>query len=393
MNCGFRSVVEILKILNDALGGVLGRIPSHNTIENWIKKCGLDVYNTPERSVNTSDYALVVDESMMLGSEKLLLTLGIPAGHTGNPLSLKDVSVLDMSVSSNWTGKSVEERLLAASDKAGHTPQYVVSDNAGIMTKGVGLASLPHHHDISHSLGMLLERCYKKEADFISFTKNMAEIQFKHNMKSAAYLLPPRQRTIARFINLSNWVVWAQKMLAVYHRLNPQERAVYALVPANASLINELSEVMECVHFIEEECKQSGFCIATVDKCMKKVHNLLFNGNERMRRLGEAICNYLKKEAEILEDQKSIHNISSDIIESVFGIYKRRKSPNKLSGVTSFILFIPAKIKLMHGDIENNYGAKQHLENIRLSQIQQWENDCLTPNLVIKRINTLDKAG
>ena len=30
-------------------------------------------------------------------------------------------------------------------------------------------------------------------------------------------------------------------------------------------------------------------------------------------------------------------NLSSDIIESTFGIYKSKKSPNKLYGVTSFV--------------------------------------------------------
>lgn len=393
VNCGFRSVVEILKIFNDALGGVLGQIPSRNTIEDWVKKCGLDVYNTPKKSQKTQDYALIVDDSMMMGSEKLLLTLGIPAKHEGSPLTLKDVSILDMSVSPSWNGEGIKDRLLATSAKIGYSPQYVISDNASIMTKGINLTSLPHHHDISHSLGMYLERCYKNEEDFISYTKSMSEVQFKYNMKNIAYLLPPRQRTIARFINLSNWVEWSQKMLNVYHKLKPQERAIYAFVPANASLIDELSEVMTCINSLEKECKQHGFSRNTIDKCMKTIQNLLFNGNYRMKKLGEAICTYLQNEGKMLKDQKSKHNISSDIIESVFGIYKRRKSSNKLLGVTSFILFIPAQIQFLQSKSGKDYWAKQHLENIRLSQIQQWEKAYLTTNLVTKRINTLKSAG
>lgn len=389
MNCGFRAVVEILKIFNDALGGVLGQTPNRNTIENWVKKCGLGIYNTPKNTQKSKDYALVVDDSMMMGSEKLLLTLGIPAKHQGSPLTGKDVSILDMSVSSSWNGEGIKDRLLAASAKIGYSPQYVISDNASIMTNGVGRTSLPHHHDISHSLGMYLERCYKNEEDFISYTKSMSEAQFKHNMKNTAYLLPPRQRTIARFINLSNWVEWSHRMLNVYHKLTPEERAIYAFVPVNASLIDELLEVMKCINSLEKEFKRNGFSWNTIDRCLKTIQNTLFSGNHRMRKLGEAICDFLQNEGKVLENQKSEHYISSDILESIFGIYKRRKSPNKLFGVTSFILFMPAYMQLSKRQSPNNHTIKKHLENVRLSQIHEWAKLHLTSNLVTKRINTL----
>ena len=35
MGCGFRSIVNGLELFNDFLGGALGVIPSHQTIENW----------------------------------------------------------------------------------------------------------------------------------------------------------------------------------------------------------------------------------------------------------------------------------------------------------------------------------------------------------------------
>ena len=112
MNCGFRSVVKILEIINDAFEGILGRIPSRNTIENWIKKCGLDIYNHPHHLDKSNDYAMIIDESMMIGSEKLLVTQGIPACHKGTPVKEKDVCILDMSVSSSWDSEGVKDRLL-----------------------------------------------------------------------------------------------------------------------------------------------------------------------------------------------------------------------------------------------------------------------------------------
>lgn len=334
---------------------------------------------------------MVVDESMMIGSQKLLLTLGIPAQHQGAPLTLKDVSILDMAVSSSWNSQGVKDRLLAACDKAGHRPEYVISDNASIMRSGVCKAAFAHHRDISHSLGMLLERCYKNEEDFTRYTSKLTDVQFKYNMNKMAYLLPPKQRTIARFINLSNWVEWSQKMLNIYHNLSLEERAVFAFVPQNASLIDELSEVMECLGYIKKECKHNGLSKRTIRQCLKNIQ-ILFRGNFRMRALGEAIYGFLLEEERVIDNQTDIHNNSSDIIESTFGIYKQRKSPNKLYGVTSFILFIPAYTELSKINLKN-CSIKKHIENIKLGEIHQWEKSNLMPNMVNKRIKTLNMAG
>jgi hypothetical protein len=80
-------VVTIPDIINDAFGGILGRIPRRTTIEDWVKKCGLDIYNRPKVTQKTKDYAMIVDDSMMIGSRKLLLTPGAVAQHQGRPLT------------------------------------------------------------------------------------------------------------------------------------------------------------------------------------------------------------------------------------------------------------------------------------------------------------------
>lgn len=86
INCGSRSVVTILEVINETFDELLGGIPCHNTIKNWVKKCGLSVYNTTGELLQDTDYAQITDESMMVGSEKLLLTLGVPATHQGHTL-------------------------------------------------------------------------------------------------------------------------------------------------------------------------------------------------------------------------------------------------------------------------------------------------------------------
>lgn len=112
------------------------------------------------------------------------------------------------------------------------------------MNKGVKCAQMSHHHDISHSLGMYLERAYKDQPDFKEYVKLMTNSKFKYNMTKIAYLLPLNQRTISRFMNPSSWVKWSSKMLEVYHTLNADEHKAFSFIPANAYLIDELLDVV-----------------------------------------------------------------------------------------------------------------------------------------------------
>lgn len=85
------AAIEGLAKLTCGLGD---EVPSYNTIDNWVRKCGLDeIKHTPE-ALKDLDYAVVIDECMMIGSEKLFPVLAVPAEYQGHPLQLNDVKVV-----------------------------------------------------------------------------------------------------------------------------------------------------------------------------------------------------------------------------------------------------------------------------------------------------------
>ncbi|MCI6551918.1 MAG: hypothetical protein MR450_13855 [Prevotella sp.] len=89
--------MTILEIFNELLGDAFGKVPCCNTVENWIKKLGLSVYQD-DQPYKDKKFAMVVDESIAINGQKLLLTLGVPSEHQSRPLRHEDVTVLDMSV-------------------------------------------------------------------------------------------------------------------------------------------------------------------------------------------------------------------------------------------------------------------------------------------------------
>ena len=96
--CGLRTVVTILEIFAELLGDTFGKVPCYNTVENWVKKLGLSVYQD-DQPCRDKKFAMVVDESIAVNGHKLLLTLAIPSEHQKRPIKHEDVTTLDMSVS------------------------------------------------------------------------------------------------------------------------------------------------------------------------------------------------------------------------------------------------------------------------------------------------------
>jgi predicted transcriptional regulator len=82
------------------------------------------------------EYAQIVDESMMLGSEKMLLSLGVEAEKVdNNALQHNDVKVLNISVANKWNSETVKEHLEETEKKVGHRPLYSISDNDSKLIK------------------------------------------------------------------------------------------------------------------------------------------------------------------------------------------------------------------------------------------------------------------
>ena len=390
LSVGSRQVVEIFNILNEFMGGMFGKVPAYTSIGYWAQELGLSVYKESCSLFKDKRYALIIDESMMIGSEKLLLTLAVPADKEGHVMTEKDIVIVDISIAKSWNGTTIEDVLKKVSEKIGHDPEYVISDNGSTIGKAVRDAGYRHHLDISHSLGMFLERVYKNEPDFQELSKKVSDARLKYNMQEVAFIQPPSQRSIARFINMSKWIEWASRMQYVYHTLRDDIKSIYGFIPQNASLVDELSEVMSCINRIEKDIKNNGISHESAARCKQLVRNTLMSGNERQHKIGTFILEYLDRETSFMNEDES-HNASTDTIESTFGVVKARKSDDKLAGVTPIILMMPLRLHFADKTRRVNFNFKERLETGRHCHIKEWTDVNLSPNLVIKRRETIGK--
>ncbi|OAV65218.1 hypothetical protein Barb4_03513 [Bacteroidales bacterium Barb4] len=149
--------------MNEVFGWKPEKIPSRNSIENRVKKSGYGIYKEPAYAGAEEEHAQTTDESMMPGSEKMLLSWGVRAERQFDvPLNMSDVKVLE----------------------SNHV----------------------HIHDIGHTTALPVEKLYGDDRHFKAYTKAVAGVKVREVMRETGYLLPPRQRTIARFMNLSQTI-------------------------------------------------------------------------------------------------------------------------------------------------------------------------------------------
>lgn len=390
--CGLRTVISIVGIFEEVMGEAFGKLPCYNSVANWVRKLGLSVYE--EDAPQGRKYAHIIDESIMINKEKLLLVLGVPAQHTGNALNHKDVTVLGMHIGDSFKRGDVKDAIDKASKKAGEAPQYGISDGGHNLVGGFKDAGISHHLDISHTLGNCMKRVYEKDTEFMSLTEKLGKIRLQYHLTDKAWLLPPNMRAMARFMNLREWVVWAQKMLGCIESLDEDMKEAYNFLHQYKDLIEELHMCVESVTYLETLCKKHGFGLRTNALCQQHIiRHVIGNANSRRSRVGIKMLEYFQTQAAVLDGEKQIRHISTDIIESDFGILKAKVSPNKLYGFTPMVLILPLYPKIaVYSDAEKQ-NFKERLANVKLKDIDLWAKENLSPHRVALRSKTLNKAS
>lgn len=395
--CGARSIVTILEIINECFDGALfDDIPCHQTIEDWCEKAGLDMHTRVKDQFKSGDYFTITDESISVGKQKLLLQLGVPASSTGKPLSHSDVSIVSMKVSSSWTGDAVKDEMQKTSASIGHDPLYNVSDNGYNLCKACREAGIPFHRDISHTFGAILKKHFAESPDFKEFTSIMEKKRLSYHLTDKAVILPPKQRAIARFMNIFTWVGWSHRLIEKYSTLSDDQKEAASFIMEHKDLINELYAIKECMEYVEYRCKHDGLSLELEKFLVWRITTCLItsvNSTERMMRVGLDMFEYLEKECALLKSETDVHIISSDIIESCFGVFKAISSPDKLCGVTKHALVLPLALNFTSKESRMRFDVKKAMENVHYRDLDEWAGFNLYGNPAQERKELTRKIG
>lgn len=390
--CSFRSVARSVEVMNLVFPSLGLPEVSHVSVRDWVLKSGLDAYKLRCGGLTAETaYAIIMDESITIAEHKILLTLKASAEHPGVPLSRSDVEVADIHVGSSHKSGDVSEAVGRVAAAAGRAPEYAVTDNGRNLVKGIAEAGVRGHRDISHTFGTYLKAVYGADEEFISLTKAIGNARH-YALTDVDYLMPNNMRALARWMNVFDWVKWAKDMMEACGTLTARERGMYSFVWRHGALVEELSEVMSCFRRVLTLCKESGLSRKTATRCVAIIKRELMGRGERLTKLGNMMTGYFCHETAMLVSDEDVHTVSSDIIESLFGDFKGRKSPNRMYGVTGFILVMPLETQLCTLKRATKFDFKAALERNRIADVIAWGRDNLPANLAAKRARVLRQA-
>lgn len=366
-NCSFRTcskiISELLLYLNLEVGS-----PCASTIQNWEQKMG---YYQLHQPYDCSDsWAIIVDESISIGQAKLLLILGVRLSsyRFDRPLSHADVDVLQMAVARSWTGDGIAEQLSLV-EQRGCPIAYGISDEGNNISKAFKIKEIPRISDCTHAISKAVEKCYKDQEEFVNFSRAAVKFKQKVVLSCFAFLMPPTQRSKARFLNLHSLSQWAEKSWKIYQQskkdteMAPIEQKLQWIEPYQ-DLIEQLAKVCKTMRKLFAILKTQGLNDNTAQACRK-----ILDKSHTPEKFTKHIRTYLDNNLTKFPANKKLI-VCSDVIESIFGKFKNRQAHNPYLGITAGCLSIP------------NFGkkfpqkeVKNAMESTTITQIQQWKNE------------------
>ena len=343
-----------------------GRVPSHGSIRNWLCKHG--VHRLKESCKSNKKRVLYVDESIILGGEKILLILGVRTDKIrfDGSVSQQDVEVLHVSSEKEWKAETIASILTKIGAMGGIS--YIVSDQGCNLRKAYKLGLYVHIEDCTHILANFLKKIYEAHPLFEAFRKLIGEVRKKWFLsKENSKYMPPSMRGKMRFANIFPCVEWAKKQLDNWTDLGEFIAKSLVFLKENQGFIEELIEQSKIFKIVCSMLKNKGFSQVQKESILKELSPQTESKNIKI--FTESILEYLENltQKALHLEEKSIL-CSSDIIESFFGKFKQKINTNCPHKLTEFMFTI--------ANFSGNFNEdelQKALENVQIKDLKKYK--------------------
>jgi len=391
---GVRTTANIFKIFSRYVDTPT---PSRSSISHWAAIVGLYIYTFPIEQAD--DWIWMIDLSIPLGSKKLCLILGIRLSSIkpGNfNVGYHDMTILRMEALDCVNGEVILQQLNKVKLKIGAACRYVLLDGGSDVNKGVknfceennGVVSL---QDISHKIANIMKGILKEDPTWNEFIKYVDASKRHICQSSIGFLSPPKQRTKARFLGLSRVTKWACKVLCAD---GMGDLEIEDLIKCNLYLggLDNFSEeifqwdmAFEVSEKIQKEIKIKGLTrgVNGGKSTSQKLEEMLSEDElltEYVRKIAATIIAFVREEEKKLKEGDVVMG-STDILESLNGIWKTLSPEDALCGCTKSTLILPVFTRKLSDEL-----IKAAMEKVSWDDVTDWCEINLGSSMFSKRL-------
>lgn len=358
-----------MKVILSSLGLIS---PRHSVVRQWIHRYGC---HQLEQSVEAGDWIVIADTVLDVGTMKCLAIIGVrmeDLDRKNLTLSHNDVTLLGLYPSEKLTGEHFEKALSEIEEKIGNIDAVVIDEGADLK-KGAGLYREKHSntkvlYDIKHKMALVMKRHLENNDIWESYKVNLAETRKLAYQTELAPFIPPSQRTKARYMDISDLIDWAFRVLEAKNsgRLDfiPEERyqEYFGWVKKYLESLKTWSLMAYIVGMICNEARIYGLS--------KGLHEYLMTFfleaslEDKMDLFIGECLEKIMEETDKLEAEETLV-CSTEVIESVFGKYKQVNNAGQ--GVTANVLGIGAFLSE-----RSNESVKETMEGCSVKAACSW---------------------
>ncbi len=353
------------------------RKPSPASVRGWVLKCG---YHSLTYARNLQgDYMAIIDESIQIGGEKLLLLLGVklgPSGYTHSAaLTTGDVEVLGMEVQPSWNGEMVAHFI---SHRLKSYPKlnllYVVCDQGTTLLAALRRLHFTFVSDCSHVMMNAAKALFGQDAKLSGFCQRIGTIRRQLALTKWSFLLPPTLRDKDRFLRIFTLCKWVDRMDQYWDKLDSSGRVKISFYRRYGTLLNRLRQVRDLITITAGVLKKEGLSEQSHEKWEGLVNDYLATQaviTHKAKQFIKLMKNYFAQHAGLYKDGKQLA-CCSDIIESTFGRYKNKGGMKVISADV-------LGIALYNRELTMDFVTDSMLA-VRLQAVEEWSKKNICHN-------------
>jgi hypothetical protein len=216
---GYRQIENVFKVLQPNLNHT--KAPSDSVIRQWIMRTGFfKIHN----SLPIGEWMLLGDVTIDIGKIKCLVTCGVNLDKLRERedyiIAHSDLEIVGIHPTEQSNGEFVSRAFQEGINKLGgyDAVKGLLIDQGSDVKKGAGLLQeankqLKVFFDISHKLSLVLEKDFINDPKWNDYTAKLTRTKQLVQQTELAALQPPNQRSKARFMNISLYINWPDRIL------------------------------------------------------------------------------------------------------------------------------------------------------------------------------------
>lgn len=368
-----RGAAKVLESFGPALAHEA--TPHWSTGRLWLLRVGLAALQLPK--ANVDDRVWMVDHSIQIGTTKCLVILSVRSSHlpAGRPLSYEDLELIALEPMDGSNKAAVAACLKEAAVRTG-VPRAILDDHGADLHGGVEIFRHDHPqvdelYDVKHKAACVLKGHLQNNARWKAFATALGQTKFQIQQTELAFLVPPSQRSKARFMNVGVLVRWARVALVA---LDDPSRLEPLGVEAN-----RVREKLGWLAGFREEIEDWSACQETIEGTLDFVRRqglYVGAGVDLATRLPavSGMAGALRQELiDFVTRQSSRTRVgerlpgTTEVLESCFGRLKAIEDGQSKSGFTGLVLSLGAIVGK-----RDPATLQAMLERVRVRDVIAW---------------------